>query len=857
MSDFFNYGDPSLTVKQNAKRIDPVLFKTHPSPDITFVVDELWGKKEIDEFHHDFIMHDFSNEMINYQILYCFKFEANEKEQSKGMEKFYSKNRIKFDDYISPYSKVIPIGRAIYAITGSTDLKAETFYDYIFNKTYFYAPDIKSYVYPVDFKSMWLNKDNFSNFFIKLQVNKALEETLFHKRQRPLKKIIVEDPNEFLKQHTEAKKVAWDIETSGFNYQSNDVGCITMSFNGITGYYLRWKDIDTQILNKFFENKFQIGANLKFDVRFLRERGVSNANVDFDTLNAGHALNEMRSNSLKTHSWLYTVHGGYEDGLDKYRAKYPRLKNYLEIPEDILSDYAIMDAIVTFQVYEKMEVQLKEISKRPMYAKRNWTLEDYFYKSVMPAVRAFIKIEMKGMTIDWEKVKEVSDELDLKIKSHEKEIRQLLKLSNDFKITSNVQLGKRLMELKWPPVEYTKAKNFAVNESTLGYWSSLDPVKYKAASLIQEMHSLQTLHKTFAGYEDNNSGYFKYKYLDNKIHPNFAVMLADSGRNKCKNPNLQNVPKRTDNAKTIRKYFNTPSPDFNIVEIDAAGFQLRIAAALSGDTVMKDIFINRGGDMHSITAQGVFRNDVSVEEFIAHKGEKGFKEYRFKAKGVNFSLLFGSSGMAFASSSLVPEWTLQEAKDYVHKHKLMTKYAHLKSMQNDKNFDEDFFWYWTVANDIRRKFFETYKGLKEWIDEVPKQAVKDGYVVSPFGAIRRLPQLTHAGGDMIHSQHKNLLNISLNSPVQNYEAFMMMRLIAKLDSYIEKNNMKSYLIGNVHDSIILYTHKDEEDVLFKKANEIFNEDLPAHNGIPMELDFDVANYFNKGELWGFGTEISV
>ncbi len=855
MSDFFSFSDSSLTIKQNAKRLDPVLFKTHPNPDITFVVDEFWSKKDIDNFHKHFIMHDFGRAMINYQILYCFKYLADEKEQSKGMEKFYSKNKIKFEDYIDPYSKVIPIGRAVYAITESTDIKAETFYDYIFNKTYFYAPEIKSNIFPVDFKSMWFRKDCFSNWFMKYQVNRALEDIPFQKRQRPKKRVVIDFPNEFLKQHMGPKKMAWDLETSGFNYQSDRIGDFSVSFDGITGYYLKWKDIDIPTLNEFLKDKFQIGANLKFDVRFLREQGATNATIHFDTLNAGHVLNEMRSNSLKTHAWLYTLHGGYEKPLDQYKLKHKVVSYIDDIPDEVRIPYSIDDSIVTFQVYEKMEAQLVEISNRPMFSGKEWTLRDYFYNSVMPATRAFVKIEMQGMTIDWEKVKEVSDELSGKIEGIVEEIRSLLKIPNDFKITSNVQLGKRLKELNWPPVELTKAGNYAVNESTLGYYKALDPVKYKAAGLIEEMHSLQTLHKTFAGYEHDNSGYFQYKYPDERVHPNFAVMLADSGRNKCKNPNLQNVPKRSDNAKTIRKYFNTPGPEFSITELDGAGFQLRIGAALSGDEVMKDIFVNRGGDMHSITAQGVFRRDVTVEEFIANKGKKGFKEFRFKAKGVNFSLLFGSSGMAFASSSLIPNWTLDEAKEYVYDNKLLAKLQHLKEMQNDKNFDNDFFWYWTVANDIRKKFFETYPGLKAWIDAVPKQAVKDGYVVSPFGCIRRLPQLTYAGEDMNHSKHKNLLNISLNSPVQNYEAFMMMKLISELDKYCEENSLKSYLIGNVHDSIIMYTHKDEEEALFAKAHEIFREAIPANNGVPMELDIDRADYFGKDELWGFGTEI--
>lgn len=338
---------------------------------------------------------------------------------------------------------------------------------------------------------------------------------------------------------------------------------------------------------------------------------------------------------------------------------------------------------------------------------------------------------------------------------------------------------------------------------------------------------------------------------------------------------LKITKKKKSRAKWYRKIFIPPNEDYVIDEKDAAGFQLRIGAIYSQDLEMKKVFTELGGDMHSMTAQFVLRKDLSLEEFIKLKklGDSNIKDTRFKAKGINFQLEFGATAFNFAKTVIEKEWSNQDIDKYIEDFNLQSvvnrrlsllegeeksdKNDIFKSIYNKKHFAKC----WAIASNIRNKYFEKYYGLKTWIDivagteEVKGTAEIDGYVRSPFGAIRRLPQLKYQDKDDSKGIIKNLKNIALNSPVQNYENVVMMLMAVKVNNYIKENNMKSRLCGNVHDAIVGYTHKDEIEEILKVAKEEFEKERPENEGIPLELECDIANYYNKGEVWGFGTEI--
>jgi hypothetical protein len=192
-----------------------------------------------------------------------------------------------------------------------------------------------------------------------------------------------------------------------------------------------------------------------------------------------------------------------------------------------------------------------------------------------------------------------------------------------------MQFGKFLKSKGWENPGLSKGGYYLTNEASMTYWKKKG---HKEVDLINEYTSIKSLYKTYIGSKEDNSGYFQYRKSDNKLHGSFAVMLADSWRGKSYDPNLQNIPSHGDLAAIVRANFSVSSPDYYISENDASGLQLRIGATMSQDQKMIEIFTKLSGDMHSVTAQGVLRQDLTLEEFLARKKEPEIKETRFTAK---------------------------------------------------------------------------------------------------------------------------------------------------------------------------------------------------------------------------------
>lgn len=847
---FFNQLDSTIKKENFQNRVEnPLLFKRGQNPQITILIDELIGKDLLNKFTQTI-----KNRIgeFDYQILYCVKFKINNKTIEKEIVGTYFDNRIDLQKYIPANSKIITIGRSIYSIAGNKDIDTKTFYDFITNDTYFYAPEIKSYVFPVGMFFKWIDKDNFDRWFAFSQIKKALEFEIPHIRERVINKIFLEDPNSFFEENqNNFKKMAIDTETSSLNFMRGEIGCVTFSFDGVTGYYARWKDINKKMFNDFINDKYQIYANGKFDVKFFWKVGISNARIDYDTLNAGHCLNEMRSNSLKTHAWIYTRYGGYEKTLEDFIKKYKKTDNYLEISESILFEYATMDAIITFQVYEKMKIQMDEISNRIKADNGKWDLNRYYFNVVLPSVRMFSEIEYKGLYIDWKKVADITDIVKKDLEKAQEDVLNLIGKQRDkINLDSLKQLGASLKEIGLPSAGLSKAGDYLVNDNSTAFWKKNG---HPETECIEKMNSIKVILNGFLG-----ESFLSYRDSDNKIRPSFHVMLARSGRNRSSEPNFQNIPKTGKYAKLIRSCYVPPSDDYYICEFDAAGFQLRIGTALSNDVMMKKVFTELGGDMHSMTAQSLWFKDMSLEEFIENKNKYPYKQYRQKAKIVNFSLEFGSGALKFTENAIANEWTDEETDEYLKKNNLLSQVQQNKESLSKfyKTFEklDKFAKWYTVGKHVRSSFFQTYYGLEKWINKSISKAKEKGYVISSFGCIRRLPQLLYSGNDEDGGETKNMYNIAVNSPVQNFEAVVINSTMVELHNYIKQNNLKSQIIGTVHDAIILYVYKDELKIITQKIKEFFEKDRPENNGIPLEIEGEKADY-TKGEVWAFGSSI--
>ena len=754
---------------------------------------------------------------------------------------------------------ILVFNRALFYFTKNADISSWRYFnEFLFNQTWFLNEydknnnSDKTRTYPVGIFSDIVKLNTFEYLHFKEQLNNIKQ--YLSEYIEPIKFIepvikSVTNFKSFCEEHINEKYIAIDTETNSLNVFIDDfkIGCITMSFDGVTGYYIPFDIIDKQLLKDFLSDKFLIWANGKYDSKALERLGISGIQVNEDINILFHLMNtERESNSIKVLAWLIGF-GNYDKKLKEYVKKH-KIKSYLDIPENLLSEYAVLDVIVTFRLWQYAKQYL--IPKQPDVYK---LYRDY----VIPVIPVLQDMETEGILVDKEYIEKYHHELVERKKIIEQEIYEIA--GEVFNIASNDDLGRILEKLGLPDYGRTKKGLYRTGEEILQLWKN---GKYKIAEKLLDYRAVSKLDNTFVGSEqleddkkddddflnnvssiseeNSSEGLYKYIMSDGRIHGSIMPAMTSSIRSLSLNPNLQNFPKQGSEGKLFRKVF-IPPEDYLFCEADYSGFQLRIAGLYSDDPVMKDIFINLSGDMHSVTAVNVFHRNMTLEEFLKVKGKEPYKTSRFKSKGVNFGFIFGKLAYSF-KKNIELEWSKEEIDEYIEINKL--------EIVLDQHGNQDRLL--TVAEDIRNKFFETYTNLLPWMNSFQDFAKQNGYIESPFfkGAKRHLPDLLKIGKDLGKEKQKyynNLLNIAINSTVQSFEALIVYKALRKIWDGIKNNNLKSRLIATVHDSIVLYIHTSEIEQMYyiiKNSMETYEYDIP----IIIEQEY--------GRVWGFGEEVN-
>lgn len=832
----------------------------------------------------------------NPKILYLynckrtFSFEDFQKNKTKEKE-FFDNQHIDYAKYIKPYSYVLVIGESLRSIARD-DISVSDFYDVVFNKTYFFFPEIKSYMFPVTRLNTFFSKppsyitnplerryskfkrpkDNWEYAFLKKQIREMAKRPAFQ-RNKTTKIVNVKDIDSFYEEHKDKKRVSLDTETDSLDFMEAKIGCVSLAFDSSVGYVIDWSLLDPVEFGAFVKDKEQIYQNGKYDIKVLRRNGVPHEclRLDSDTLYLAHLANEMSSNSLKTFTWVYTDFGGYDKELDDYKKKY-KPDNYLCIPNHILYPYAGKDALATYISHDRLLSHIREIDSKFPLASGRWSLEKFYTDIMLPTSRSFLEMEWEGIYVNYEVMLKERDKLFEEVKEQKLKVYEAFGIKdNDIRpnLDSPDSMGKFIeSQFVIDPSTGAKIKKYAeygrskrglylAGKTQIAIWIQDGHKEFES---FKEYKKLQAYLRTSVG-RGKSKGYINYvkKHPDGsyRIHADFYAHLAKTMRHRSANPNMQNIAKHAADAKRIKQFYIPPSSDYKIMEMDAAGFQLRIGASMSGDPKMLRVFTELGGDLHSMTAVTVFHRDMTIEEFIKRKKEPEFDLSRFKSKGINFGFLFGQTGRAFASKVLMKEWSYQDIKKYLRTNS-SARAALNKFKKKELDVEEKELEYWAVGFDIRTKFFSEYSVLHEWVEAMPKFAEDHGYVRSDFGPIRRLPELLHFGeeGKQNNKRHySNLRNIALNSPVQTFESVRISVTINKLRQYIIEHSLKSRVFMTIHDSLLVYLHKDEERIIPAKAKEFFEEMIPENNGVPMLLEGQISDYYGKGEIWGEGVEI--
>lgn len=751
---------------------------------------------------------------------------------------------------LNDFDAIITVGQALYSVTQTDDIPDwKEFNEYLFNPTFFYTgfkTDKKIRVYPLPPLDEFIDRDNFQNFYAKKQIEFIKDYFADRDEYAFLDSIanepydikVLKNPNRLLKKlnnESEKRITAVDTETNSLNHFEDNfrIGCVTLCNDGRTGYYLPFDAIEKNLLSDYFTKIKQLYHNAKYDCKAFERKGVKNAVASEDSAILAHVLNtERKKVSLKTLAWQVGF-GNYDAALDDYKRKF-KPKTYLDIPENILSEYAALDTVVTYRVYKAL---MKIGEKQPDIIRG-------YYDYLIPVIPVFQEAEIKGIEIDLEKFENLNTKLLRREKVLAKKIQDSFGL--DFDVNSNDQLAQVLEYEGWPEIERTKKKLYKTGVDELNYWKKQG---YDQAQLILDYRAIQKLRTSFVGSLDNDNeenepkeftfeiekkvkrkrikekGLSQYIQSDNCIHSDFNIGRTNSIRSSCHNPNLQQIPSHGEPAKLLRPVFKCAEDEY-FVEIDYDSFQINIMAEYSKDKTMIEN-INKGIDFHSVTATNIFQKEMSLEEFIKVKGKDPYKTARFKSKGVNFSLLF-SNNAGVLIPVLKNDWSDEEIDKYISENKLEIK-------SNSRGQEDKLM---TVASDIREIFFRTYPNILKFIHKQHKLVKKQGYVESPFGFRRHLPELTYIGKDTEEKTVRSQSNMSVNSPVQTFEVCVVMQAMTKIYNFFKENNMKSSIRAMTHDSLMFIVKKDELKMFYENVIPLM-EDTKTYK-VPLTVEAEIS-----------------
>ena len=478
------------------------------------------------------------------------------------------------------------------------------------------------------------------------------------------------------------------------------------------------------------ENKTVIGHNVKSLITFLGQYGIELKNKLWDVMIAHYLIEPELNHSLDYLADIYTTNNG--------------------------------GAI--WQLYDKFKSLLIENN-----------LENLFYNIEMPLVRVLSRMESNGVKIDIEGLKQISDEQAKEIKEIESKIYEIA--GTTFNIGSPKQLGEILFDrlgIK-APAKKTKTGQYPTGEEILQKIIDESPI----VQLILDYRSLTKLKSTYVDALPS-----LVNKDDGLIHTSFNQAVTATGRLSSNNPNLQNIPVRTDKGREIRKAFVPRDDNHILLAADYSQIELRIIAHLSGDQAMQNAF-REGLDVHADTASRVY--DVAIEDVTP--------EMRRNAKAVNFGIIYGMSAFGLAER--------------------------LKISRSE-------------ASQIIKNYFKEYVGIQNYIDSQVNFAKDNGFVETMLGRRRYLRDINSGNSVVRNFAERN----AINAPIQGSSADMIKIAMIEIDKEMTARDMKSKMILQVHDELVFDVCKEELEMIQEIVRDKMLNALPL--SIPIEVNLNTG-----------------
>lgn len=572
----------------------------------------------------------------------------------------------------------------------------------------------------------------------------------------------------FLAQLKQQDVFAVDTETTDLDPWKATLLGLSFSWKAGTGWYVVAKEEWLERLRPILENSKveKVGHNMKFDAEILKLNGID-MTLSFDTMLASYVLNPgTRQHSLDA---LAFTEFGYE--MMPIEALIgPRSKKQLsmeDVPLEKLAWYSSEDADFTWRLYERLKPKLEAIEDSGLFAEIE-----------MPTVGVLVNMELAGVKIDTDFLAAMSKRVQADLKKVVQKIYTLA--GGEFNISSPIQLKEVLFEkLKIATAGLGRTKT---GVSTAA--GELEKMK-DAHPIIPLIGQQRELSKLLSTYIDTLPAMVNEK--TGRIHTSYNQAVAATGRLSSADPNLQNIPIRTELGAEIRKAFIADRGK-RLISADYSQIELRIIASMAKDKAMMESF-QKGEDIHARTAANI--NDVPLDK-VTHA-------MRRAAKAVNFGIIYGLGYVGLAQGEGISR---EEAKAFID------------------------------------KYFQIHKNVKAWIDNTKKLAHEKGYVETLFGRRRYFPEINSSNGLLVSSAERQ----AINAPIQGTAADLMKLAMIHVHAGLPKVSKESKLLLQVHDELVVEAPLNDVEKVSNFLKETMERVYTLN--VPIEVEVGV------GKNWG-------
>ena len=578
---------------------------------------------------------------------------------------------------------------------------------------------------------------------------------------------------ELVKNLSAQKEISFDTETTNIDANEAELVGLSFSFTKSEAYYVHCPGDEVQaieILNHFKklfddESILWVGQNIKYDLLVLKWYGFTLKGKLFDTMLAHYVIESegRRNMDLLSAQYLGYLPVSITELIGK---KGKEQGNMRDVNVEQVKEYAAEDADITLQLKHAFIFQIKEKN-----------VEKVFYEVEIPLVKVLADMEFEGVRIDTNFLNTYSKELETEAARCEQSVYDQAGIK--FNLASPKQLGEVLFEkLQLDKGKKTKSGQHSTGEDVLVKLAKENPI-------VEDILNFRELTKLKSTYVDALPQLVNKK--TNRVHTSYAQAIAVTGRLSSNNPNLQNIPIRTERGREIRKAFIPRDSDHVIISADYSQIELRIVAAISGDPAMCEAF-KSGKDIHTATAAKVF--NVAETDVT--------KEMRYKAKSVNFGIIYGQGAFGLSQNLGISR---TEAKEIIDNYK--TQFANIQKYMED-----------TIAFCKTNGYVETLMGRKRWLKDINSS----NFTVRGFA-------------------ERN----AINSPIQGTAADMIKLAMIRIHDIFLRRKFKSKMIMQVHDELVFDAHKSEVDVIKPIILEGMQNALLLPNGVPTDAEIGVGD----------------